>query len=269
MLKVNKKRIFFNMAVIGLLIFLYSLGLLKPVEIIVTKLLNPAVEKVFIISSGIRDKYNEQTDKRDLSLIVKKLENEVARLTEENAKFIMTEEENKLLRDKLLFFSNNDYKYVMANVISRGDLADIVGRTETVIINKGRKDGIYEGLAVIAGKGTIIGKITEAKEEISKVELVNNEKCKIAATILNGEKTTGITQGELGLTIRMDFIPQSEAVKADDIVVTSGLEQAIPRGLVIGKVSDVNKENNDLWQTARLNALFDPSNLVIVSVLIP
>ena len=121
----------------------------------------------------------------------------------------------------------------------------------------------------MASKGTIVGKIVEAKNNISKVELTNNEQCKIAATILNSEKTTGITQGELGLTIRMDFIPQSEEIKIDDIVVTSGLEQTIPRGLVIGKISDVNRENNELWQTARLNTLIDPSDLVIVSVLVP
>lgn len=257
------------MAVVGLLIFLYTVGLLRPVESVITKLLNPITERVFSVSSDIRSKYNEQTDRRDLGQVINELEDEVLRLTEENAKFVMIEEENKLLRDKLRFFSDNAYNYVMANVISRGDLADVAGRTETIIIDKGSNDGMYEGLAVVASQGTIVGKITEVKEELSKVELTNNEKCKIAATILNKEKTTGITQGELGLTIRMDFIPQSEVINIDDIVVTSGLEQAIPRGLVIGKVTEVNRENNELWQNARLGTLIDPSDLVIVSVLIP
>lgn len=269
MLKINKKRIFLYLAVVGLLIFLYLLGLFRPLEGLVARGLNPIAERFYSFSSMVRSRYDEQTDKRDLSQVIAELENEVVRLTEKNAKFNMVEEENRLLRDKLRFFSGNEYRYVMANVISRGDLADIGGRTETIIIDKGSADGMYEGLAVVASKGTIVGKITEVKDSISMVDLTNNEKCKIAATILNEEKTTGITQGELGLIIRMEFIPQAEEIKADDIVVTSGLEQAIPRGLVIGKVTEVNKESNELWQTAKLETLVDPSDLVIVSVLIP
>lgn len=99
--------------------------------------------------------------------------------------------------------------------------------------------------------------------------MTNNSDCKLAATILGDTKTNGITAGDLGLTIKMDFIPQTVIIKPGDLVVTSGLEDAIPRGLVIGKVSTVTKESNDLWQSAVIEPLINPDDLIIISVLLP
>ena len=157
----------------------------------------------------------------------------------------------------------------MSNVISRGEAIETSSRGESIIIDKGSRDGVSPGLAIVNGQGIIIGKVAEVKENISQVNLTNNSKCKLAATILNQEKTSGIAEGELGLTIKMKFIPQESEVAVGDIIVTSGLEQAIPRGLVIGKVTQVEKENNDIWQLATIESLVNTQDLVIVSVLIP
>ena len=91
----------------------------------------------------------------------------------------------------------------------------------------------------------------------------------MAATVLNQEGTGGITEGDLGLTLKMGFIPQSKNIKKDDIVVTSGLEYLIPRGLALGRIIEVSKDNNELWQNAVIESMADNDNLVIVSVLLP
>jgi len=256
-------------AVIGLLIFLYFMGIFKTFEGLISAALSPVSAKLHVLSSDLRATYNEQTGKRDLLAEIEFLKERVNRLTEENARFMTTEEENKSLREHLGFLSKNEYKYVMANVISRGDIADAGSRTETITIDRGAKDGIYPGLGVVSSAGVIVGKVTEVKDNISQVYLTNNNKCKLAATALNIDNTSGVVEGELGLTIKMSFIPQNKEIKADDIVITSGLEQMIPRGLVIGAVLDVSKENNEVWQTAVIEPMLDPEDLVIVSVLIP
>jgi rod shape-determining protein MreC len=69
--------------------------------------------------------------------------------------------------------------------------------------------------------------------------------------------------------MKMSFIPQSAVIKPGDSVVTSGLEEAIPRGLVIGKVLEVKSESNAMWQTAVIEPLISPDDLIIVSVLLP
>jgi cell shape-determining protein MreC len=85
----------------------------------------------------------------------------------------------------------------------------------------------------------------------------------------NDQKTSGVVEGDLGLTIKMDFIPQAEKIKVDDIVVTSGLEKNIPRGLVIGKIIQVNSDSNEIWQKATVESLMNLEDLTIVSILPP
>lgn len=265
----KSKRIFIYMAVVALLVFLYVIGVLRPFENITTGVLNPLFSGMYSFGSEIRVKYNEQTDKRDLQEEVKKLEEKVAVLTEKNLKYKTTEEENRILRGHLRFLEENKYNYVMSNVISRGDIINPTSRTESIVIDKGTNDGLVNGLAVLSNNGVIVGKIVEVGDSISKVLLTNNPNCQLAATILGEEKTSGITYGDLGLTIKMDFIPQSRIIKENDIVITSGLEESIPRGLIIGNVVTINKESNEIWQNAIIEQTFNTEDLIIVSVLIP
>jgi len=265
----NRKKIILYLAVIGLLVFLYAFNLLGPLNRIIYNILNPVFSGFQSISSNIRSTYNEQTEKIDLNEHIKELESQINQLTEENVRLKILENENGILREHLGFLVKHEYRYIMSNVISRGEAVETSGREETLIIDKGSKDGVYPGLAIVSGQGIIIGKVAEVKENISQVDLTNSSKCKLAATILNEDKTSGVTEGELGLTIKMKFIPQEEEVNIGDIIVTSGLEQAIPRGLVIGKVTQMEKENNEIWQFATLEPLIKAKDLVIVSVLIP
>jgi rod shape-determining protein MreC len=268
-IRFSSRRIIIYVAVIGLLIFLFLSGLLRPVESILTRGINPLVSAFHSVGTSIKNKYNEQTSKTDLNEEIKKLEEEVSSLTQENATLKTTAEENQILRKQLNFLNKNKHKFIMADVVSRGDVNSVDERTEVITIDRGSKDGLYAGLSVVSDEGIIVGKIFEAKDNLSKVYLVNNANCKLAASILNDQNTNGVTHGELGLTIKMEFIPQDKIFKAGDVAITSGLEHFIPRGLVIGKVSNLEKQNNDLWQIATIEPAVNPDELIIVSVLLP
>ncbi len=257
------------MAVIGLLVFFHVFGFLNWLENGIVRVLDPVLNNFYDLSSNVRIAYERQWDKQDLEKNLSELEAKISQLTAENAKLKITEEENKVLREHLRFLTKNSYSYVIGNVIARGDISDSAGVTDSLVIDRGKRDGLYPGLAVLSSQGIIVGKISEVKESISKVDLSYSEKCKLAATILNEEKTAGITEGKLGLTIKMNFIPQDTKLKIDDLVVSSGLEEYIPRGLVIGKISGINSENNELWQNAIIEPIVDINNLIIVSVLLP
>lgn len=73
----------------------------------------------------------------------------------------------------------------------------------------------------------------------------------------------------MGLTIKLEMVAQSELLQIGQEIVTSGLEPAVPQNLLIGRISQVNKENNALWQDAVLEPLADPNQLSFVSVIIP
>lgn len=269
MKKPIKKTIIIYTAVIGLLVFLYLMGLLKPIETVALKVLNPITSRLYRVSTDIRKTYSDRTTKHGLQIEIDELHDQINSLLEEKAELENIKEENKVLRDNLRFLSKKEYNYSLANILSRDSAIDKNGRTESVIIDQGTKDGLAVGLAVVNGKGILVGKISEVKDAIARVNLTNNENCKIAATALNDDRTSGITEGELGLTIKMSFIPQDREININDIIVTSGLEPMIPRGLIIGRVIEVDKENNELWQEAIIEPIIDPDELIIVTVLNP
>jgi len=267
MVNINTKQVVILIAVIALLIFLHIIGIIKPIENVFTRFITIPLGRLYAASTDLRVRYNVQTDKRDLVNEVKQLEVNIRQLTQENSHLIILEEENKTLRQALDFFDTHKYEYVVSNVISRSDIIDQTINNQTITIDKGSNHDINIGYPVISSEGIVVGKVFEVKENLSKVYLTINPDCKLAATLENTDKTSGVIEGSLGLTIKMDFIPQTEKINKNDIVITSGLEENIPRGLVIGKVAIVNKESNELWQTATVEPMLNFDELVIVSVL--
>jgi len=269
MFKVDTKRIFVYLAVIGLLIFLHFIRVLRPMENVFISILNPLTSGIYSVSSDLRSAYNKQTDKRDLIGLVKVLEEEVRQLTVEQARLITVKEENEKLRQFLKFFLDREQKHILANVISGGGFISKVENEKILIIDKGEEDGLEVGLVVINSQGIIVGKIVEVSKHTAKVSLTTNSDCKLAATVQNNDKTSGVTEGELGLTIKMGLVPQTENLEVVDIVVTSGLERNISRGLVIGTIKSIDQSSNEVWQSATIEPLANLDDLIIVAVLLP
>lgn len=276
MFRLNVKKYLTVVAVILLVLFLHYAKLLDPVEAFISKGLNPVFKVFYSFGFGLSRTYLEQTVKVDLAAELKKARETINRLTAENVELKFLKEENLNLRKQLNFLAKSGERYLMANIISRGELAGDTADSRSVIIDKGSRDGLFAGLAVAsfvssgqAGRGVIIGKIVNVKDNLSEIYLITNKNCKLAAAILGEKKTSGVVSGELGLTVKMDFIPQTENIKPGDLVATSGLEQNIPRGLVIGRVTKVFKENNQVWQSATIEPQINLDSLSIVLVLLP
>ncbi|MEA1962690.1 MAG: rod shape-determining protein MreC [Patescibacteria group bacterium] len=266
---IKKKNIIIYLAAFALLVFLYGIGVLKPVESIFTRILNPVLKQFYTIGTDIKDIYEEQTSKHDSAKVIKELEEQVMVLSGENAKLKTALKENDILREHLGFLERNELTYIMSNIISKEDILNVGGQTEVIIIDKGERDGIYSGLSVVNSQGVIIGKVAEVKAGTARVYLTSSDRCKLAATILGDDTTSGIAQGSFGLVIKMDFIPQIKKLNINDIVVSSGLEKDIPRALVVGRISEVRRESNKLWQSAIIEPMLNMDELTIVSIIIP
>ena len=255
--------------IIGLLIFLHWFNLNSPLERYATKAFSPVLGVFQTWSVKLNSMYGERTNKSDLWSELKQREAELNQLRTENAVLKVVDEENQALRKLLSFTETNKYSYIVSRVISRGDISDVSGGTETIIINRGESHGVIKGAAVVDSSGILIGKISAVKNASAKVDILNSSRCRIAASILNDNNTSGVVVGEFGLSVAMNTIPQDKELKLNDTVITSGLEETIPRGLAIGKIITINKENNELWQTAQIEPFFSASDLLIVAVIQP
>lgn len=223
----------------------------------------------YSVGAHLRPSVSSEIAPEDLRADNNKLREEAARLAIEAARVHEVEEENQKLRQSIQFFSDHQYKKVFANVVAQEFSAQTGESGRSIIIDKGVRDGLSVGLGVIDPIGQVVGKVVEVSDYSGRVCLVTSGGCKLAATIQNDDKTIGVSEGDLGLTVKMSFIPQTEKVNNGDLVVTSGLGEIIPRGLVLGKVTSVASSSNDIWQTATIAPLLDLGGLTIVSVIIP
>lgn len=266
----NKKNpVFIFLVVLITLILFYSFSWLKPFEKVFNNYVNPAGRYLYNLGSFFNHGQLDQDSPEYLKLKLEEIQKELARLTVENSKQQELIEENKKLRAQLNFSSQKEFKVVAAEVVARESLFEGASERQDLVINRGISDGLSLGQGVVSEEGVIVGKIIEIKEASSKICLTTSDGCKLAATIQNQSRAQGTTDGDLGLTIKMEYIPQLEKISIGDTVITSGLGEKIPRGLVIGKIISIRNESNEVWQDATIEPLVNLNNLTVVGVIIP
>lgn len=118
--------------------------------------------------------------------------------------------------------------------------ADVIGFwpvENRLSINLGSRQGIKPDMAVIAPEG-LAGIIETVEEDRSQVLLLSSPSVKIGAMVARQSPSYGITSGLKFDALTME-VPGSAPVEVDDKVLTSGLSDVIPGGIVIGVVTDV------------------------------
>jgi rod shape-determining protein MreC len=254
------------LVVFGLLFFLHGVGALRLPEDLLLSAVKPLAARLYGWGSSLNHSYQADSASVDFPARVAALTQEVSRLTVANSRYLETASENQKLRDLLSFLSVNNFRAITTEVVA----SETAGEdSRDLIINRGSRDGLRVGYGVISEEGVIIGKIVETKETTAKMCLTTSPACQLAAALQNEGKTQGITTGDLGLTIKMNYIPKLEKVAVGDLVITSGLGGNIPRGLVIGRVTGIKNASNEVWQEATIEPIANPDNLTVVSVIIP
>ena len=183
-------------------------------------------------------------------------------LVQENARLLELREENEKLRKELNFYESTRYPVATVRVIGRVRENNVL----FLVLNGGTADQIKIGQPVVVD-GVLVGKIVKVQESSSVMIPLTATTTKTAATFAGSEKTSGIIEGELNLNLKMDLIPKDVEVSNGATVITSGLEEYIPRGLVIGTVEYVESNLEDLFQVAYLNAPMRSEEIRIASVI--
>jgi rod shape-determining protein MreC len=172
--------------------------------------------------------------------------------------------ENENLRQQLNFFERQSFNYLPAEIITRSAIP-----TDTIfIIDRGVDDGVSVGAAVIMADGHLVGKIIETRKKTAIVRSLLSRESEVAVSLLNTSRTIGLGQGSGGALLSLKFIPQDEIITVNDLVVTSGLEAAIPPGLIVGVITGVERDEAAPFQTATVEPLIDSRRFNSVSVII-
>ena len=141
-----------------------------------------------------------------------------------------------------------------------------VGFVRFLHIDKGAEAGIKNNFAVIF-KDNYIGKVVETDPKKSRVVLVTDPDSRISAFSQSDEgKAKGVLVGQFGAEMLLDKILHEEPIKVGDLVYTEGSEVEIPRGLILGQVSEVVQRDNEVFKQAKVKPVFDIGDLELVFV---
>lgn len=184
-----------------------------------------------------------QRENKDLEYRLDSALTEIARLTE-------SKKENESLRADLGFKQSSSLDLVPADV-AYFDPSLRDGITVRVTNSEGIKVG-----NVALSRGFMIGRVSEINGNNVKILLITDSTSALPSTLQN-KNITGIAKGKIGNGLTMEQVPQSDNVVSGDTVVTSGLGGDIPKGLILGKVDEVQKVSGSIFQNVILRPAVD------------
>ena len=156
--------------------------------------------------------------------------------------------ENEILKKEMGFLNTKgEMKLVPGNIIGRA----LSGYLKTVIIDRGAKDGLKEGQAVVS-QGFLIGTVRQVLENSAEVILITDNNS-LVPVVLQNSRGTGLLRGGLsGLAV--EDIPLNIPIQKGEQVVTSGLGGEIPLGIMVGGVEGVVSKEGEIFQKVTVHS---------------
>lgn len=238
------------------LVFISTSPYASSLKLSLTNPLKFPVQLVNLLAAEIKALFSYRANlTQNLSL---KKENNL--LTQRLVKFNELIAENKRLSELIVFKKNSSFSLVAARVIAR----DTANWANSLLIDKGLSDGIKEGQLVITNLG-LVGRISEVSASASRLMLATDPNFNIAG-IIQRCRETGIVSGSLLGKCTMRYLaPDSDVIKGD-LVLTLGLGESYPKGIIIGEVESVSREENGISSWAIIRPKVRLSNLEEVLV---
>jgi rod shape-determining protein MreC len=172
---------------------------------------------------------------------------ELERLQAEMVRYRELELENQDLRNLLgLRQQAPPGEMIAVRVIAR----DPSPYVQALTVDGGSEQGLREDLPVLTWRG-LVGRIVEVHPTSARVLLITDVNSSISGRIQNPDsRATGTLRGRNDDWLLMQYIGQQEQVQTGDLVITSGLGGVFPAGMPIGKVAQVRRRDQELFQEA-------------------
>lgn len=163
-----------------------------------------------------------------------KLRYQQTMLEAELQKLLVIQAENSQLRELLLASSKARMRAMAAQILA----VDMTVSRQLVVLNKGKRDGVYVGQPVLDAKG-VMGQIIDVGYMTSTVLLISDSKSAVPVrNNTNGERAILIGTNNMG-QLSLINLPSTSSIAKGDLLVTSGLGRLYPEGYPVGRVENV------------------------------
>ena len=240
----------------------------SPVKDVVGVVLTPIQSGINHVGGWFSGKMDYFEDNLNLAAQNEELQSQVDQLTVENTQLLQDKDELNSLRDLYeLDHKYETYEKVGARVISKDDSSNWFS---TFTIDKGSNDGLAVDMYVMAGSG-LVGIITDVGSNWATVRSIIDDYSNVSAQISETEDTC-IIAGDLSLTdegtVRLVKLNDPDSkVKVGDTVVTSQISDIFLPGILIGYVSEIGVDSNNLTHSGLVSTVVDFKDIKEVLVI--
>ncbi len=239
----------------------------SPLKSLTSTIITPMQTGVNKVGTTIFDGVVNAKEKKELlkenAQLKEKMESYAAQIKE----YEQESYELKRLQDLLALKE----QYVQYNTIGARVIAtDSTNWFSTFVIDKGEKDGIKVGCNVLAGNG-LVGIVTEVGKNYAKIRAIIDDSSNVSATI-SGTETLCTVSGDLSHIkdgyINVGYINKADTIEEGAELVTSHVSDKFLPGLLIGYISEVTTDANNLTKSAKCLPVVDFHNLREVLVVL-
>lgn len=191
-----------------------------------------------------------------------RLKKEIDALRMENSHYRELLASQERLQELLKFKHSINLPVLAAQVIG----LDPTGWFKSIIIDKGRRDGLRPNMAVVNASG-VVGRVVSVSTNYAKALLVIDQNSAVDC-LVQRSRARGIVKGLSTEICKLDYVVKSSDVAVGDLIVTSGLGGVFPKGISVGQVSNIKGIYGGLFKDIEIGPTVDFSKLEEVLVIL-
>ncbi|MCJ1884918.1 rod shape-determining protein MreC [Pseudomonas sp. LA21] len=192
---------------------------------------------------GVRDQF---TSRSELLAENERLKAEQLLMQRRLQKLATLTEQNVRLRELLNSSALVDDKVLVGELIG----VDPNPFTQRILIDKGEKDGVFQGQPVLDASG-LMGQVVEVMPYTARVLLLTDTTHSIPVQVnRNGLRAIAVGTGNPE-RLELRYVADTADIKEGDLLVSSGLGQRFPAGYPVATVKEVLHDTGGPFATIR------------------
>lgn len=251
---------------ISVFLYIFSLNFRSPARMdvlqrSVVETMSPPVQFFGRVFSGVEELVKDYIWLKNLRSENEALRRDLAELEIRITSYHEAYVENLRLRRLLDFKTSVKVETLAARVI----MHDLTGWFQTLMIDKGFRDGIALDMPVVNDEG-LIGRILDVSDRHSRVLLITDPGSSVDA-VIQRNRVRGVLAGKDANGCMLKYVRGNFDIQMGDLVVSSGKDGLYPKGLRLGIIQAAFKDPVDLFQKIEVKPLVRLSALEEVLVI--
>lgn len=191
------------------------------------------------------------------------LKKQISRLESDLTNMDEVRKENLRLKQLLNFSDGLSPQRVLAQVVGW----DSANEFKVIRLNKGTNHGIKVMSPVITDQG-LVGYVYRATPNYSDVLTILDQNNRVDV-VVERTRTHGIVEGVMNFKCALKYVMRNEPVEVGDKLITAGVGGIFPKGVKVGMITDIRKENFGMTLSIEVAPSVDFDKLEEVLVLLP